>query len=172
MIYRPEMLDLLQSAAVSEWNGTVYRHTFGSQPPARANTGGARWNEPSLAAIYTSCERETALAEAEYYIGLQPLRPQAKRTLFTIHVSLRKVIDLTAGDLLALLGITDDVLAAIDHAPCRTVGAAVNWLGYNGLLVPSARRLGGTNLVIYQQDLSTDSFEVTSDEEIAPDVRP
>lgn len=66
MIYRPEMLDLL-SAAVSSWDGTVYRHMFASQPPTRANMGGARWNEPNLAAIYTSCERETALAEAEYY---------------------------------------------------------------------------------------------------------
>lgn len=166
------MLDLLQSAAESDWEGTVYRHMFGSQPPARANTAGARWNEPNLAAIYTSCERETALAEAEYYISLQPLRPRAKRTLFTIHVSLKKVIDLTAADLLAQLGISDDVLAAFDHTPCRKVGAAVDWLGYKGLLVPSARRRGGTNLVIYQQDLLSESFEVTAEEEIAQDDRP
>ena len=172
MIYRPEMLDLLQSAAVSSWDGTVYRHMFASQPPTRANTGGARWNEPNFAAIYTSCERETALAEAEYYISLQPLRPRVKRTLFTIHISLRKVIDLTAAGLLAQLGITDEILASIDHAPCRTIGGAVNWLGHAGLLVPSARRRGGTNLVIYQQDLSTDAFEVTAEEEIAPDGRP
>jgi len=171
MIYRPEMLDLL-SAAVSSWDGTVYRHMFASQPPTRANMGGARWNEPNLAAIYTSCERETALAEAEYYITLQPLRPRARRTLFSIHVSLSKVIDLTAAGLLAQLGITDDILASIDPAPCRTIGGAVNWLGHGGLLVPSARRLGGTNLVIYQQDLSTDCFEVTAEEEIAPDDRP
>ncbi|HEX3580537.1 MAG TPA: RES family NAD+ phosphorylase [Thermoanaerobaculia bacterium] len=166
------MLDLLQAAEVSDWDGTVYRHMFGSQPPTRANTGGARWNEPNLAAIYTSCERETAVAEAEYYIALQPLRPRAKRTLFTIRVSLKNVIDLTAADLIVQLGITNDVLGSIDHTACRTVGAAVNWLGYNGLLVPSARRLGGTNLVIYQQGLSTESFEVIAQEEIATDDRP
>lgn len=159
------MLDMLQSAAVSAWDGVVYRHMFGSQPPGRANTGGARWNEPNLAAIYTSCERETALAEAEYYISLQPLRPRAKRTLFTIHVSLGTIVDLTSRDLLAKLGVTPDVLAGADHTPCRTIGGAVNWLGYDGLRVPSARRRGGTNLVIYQQD--PDRFEVTADEEIA-----
>jgi RES domain-containing protein len=172
VIYAPEMLDLLQSAGVSNWEGTVYRHMFASQPPARANTGGARWNEPNLAAIYTSCERETALAEAEYYISLQPLRPKAKRTLFTIRVSIPKVIDLTAHDLLGKLGITNDVLEAMDHTPCRTVGAAANWLGYNGLLVPSARWRGGKNLVIYEQDPSPDSFEVIKEEEISPDERP
>ncbi|HEX3110674.1 MAG TPA: RES family NAD+ phosphorylase [Thermoanaerobaculia bacterium] len=165
------MLDLLQSAGVSSWNGTVYRHMFASQPPTRANTAGARWNEPNVAAIYTSCERETALAEAEYYIGLQPLRPRAKRTLYTIHVSLSKVIDLTAARLLAHLGITDDILASLDQGPCRTIGGAVSWLGHGGLLVPSARRRGGTNLVIYQQDLAADSFEVTAEEEIPSDDR-
>ena len=171
MIYPAEMLDLLQSAAMSAWEGTVYRHMFGSHPPVRINTEGARWNPPGLAAIYTSCERETALAEAGYSISMQPLRPRAKRTLFTIHVSLKNVIDLTTADLLPRLGITDDVLSSIDHSPCRTVGAAVNWLGHDGLLVPSARRSGGTNLVVFQQELAPSAFEVTDEEIIAPDDR-
>lgn len=166
------MLDILQSAVVSAWNGTVYRHMFGSHSPARTNTEGARWNAPGLAAIYTSCERETALAEAEYSISMQPLRPRAKRTLFTIHVSLKSVIDLTAADLLPRLGIADDVLSNLDHSPCRTIGAAVNWLGHDGLLVPSSRRRSGTNLVIFQQDLATSAFEVTDEGIIAPDDGP
>ncbi len=172
MIYPPEMLDTLQSAAVSAWNGTVYRHMFGPHPAARINMEGARWNAPGLAAIYTSCERETALAEAEYHISLQPLRPKAKRTLFTIHVSLQKVLDLTAPDLLSRLGITDDALSSIDRGPCRTIGGAASWLGHNGMLVPSARRRGGTNLVIFQQDLATNAFEVTDEEVIELDRRP
>jgi RES domain-containing protein len=81
MIYQPEMLDILQSAAVSACEGTVYRHMFGSHSVARVNTEGARWNAPGLAAIYASRERETALAEADYYISLQPLRPKAQHTL-------------------------------------------------------------------------------------------
>lgn len=96
MIYPPDMLDILQSAAVSAWSGTVYRHMFGANLPTHANTHGARWNDTGLAAIYTSCERETALAEAEYYISLQPLRPRAKRALYTVRVTLKNVIDLTA----------------------------------------------------------------------------
>ncbi|HEV7767039.1 MAG TPA: RES domain-containing protein, partial [Thermoanaerobaculia bacterium] len=94
MIYAPAMLDMLQSGAVSAWEGTVYRHMFGNHPPVRGNTTGARWNEPPLEAIYTSCERETALAEAEYYIMSQPLRPKAKRVLYRIRISLSNVIDL------------------------------------------------------------------------------
>jgi RES domain-containing protein len=171
MIYSPDMLDILQSAAVSAWSGTVYRHMFGRNEPTRANTHGARWNDVGLAAIYTSCERDTALAEAEYYISLQPLRPRATRTLYTIRVSLKKVVDLTTPDLLPELGITDIVLASPDHAPCRMIAGAANWLGHDGLLVPSARRRGGTNLVIYQQDPSASEFDVTDSEVIEPDDR-
>jgi RES domain-containing protein len=171
MIFRPEMLDILQSATASEWKGTVYRHMFGSHSPNRSNSEGARWNGPGLLAIYTSCERETALAEADYYISLQPLRPKAKRTLFTIRVSLKSVIDLTQASLLLRLGITDDVLSSLDQVRCRTIGAAVNWLGHDGLLVPSARRRDGTNLVIFQPDLEAGAFEVTDEEVIAPDQR-
>jgi RES domain-containing protein len=173
MIYPPEMLDTLQSAAVSSWEGTVYRHMFGAYPPARSNTTGARWNAPLLAAIYTSLERETALAEAEYAIASQPLRPKAKRMLYTIRVALQNVIDLTAPDLLPQLGITADVLSAVDQSLCRFIGGAVTWLGHDGLFVPSARWAGGTNLVIYQQDPSSDVFEVVAEEVIAskPDFK-
>lgn len=172
MIYPPDMLDILQSALVSAWSREVYRHMFGSHPPARGNTTGARWNDTNVQAIYTSCERETALAEAEYYIAVQPLRPRAKRTLYTINVSLQNVLDLTATGLLDRLGITADVLSGTDHTPCRTVGGAVSWLGHDGLLVPSVRRAGGTNLVIYRQDLSTNEFAVTAEEVITEDARP
>jgi len=84
--------------------------------------------------------------------------------LYTIHLSLKNVIDLTAPNLLTRLGITDEVLSGIDHLPCQTVGGAVNWLGHDGLLVPSARRQGGTNIVIYQQDLATSAFVVIDEE--------
>ena len=142
MIYPPEMLDTLQSAAASAWTGTVYRHMFGSHPPARSNTTGARWNAALVGAIYTSCERETALAEAEYYISLQPLRPRAKRTLYTVRISLENVIDLTVPGFLSRLGITDEILGSEDQS-------------------------AGTNLVIYRQELSASDFEVVAEEVIA-----
>jgi RES domain-containing protein len=171
MIYPPALLDILQTAAVSTWEGTVYRHMFGAHGPARGNTTGARWNEPPLEAIYTSCERDTALAEAEYYLAAQPLRPKAKRVLYTIRVSVKTVLDLTAPDILDRLGITPAILQGDDHSPCRLIGNAANWLGHDGLLVPSARRAGGTNLVIYQQDLSANDFKVLVEEMIAADER-
>src|SRR5436305_11063320 len=121
MIYRPELLDLLQAARTSAWSGEVYRHMFGTYPPTRPNVGGARWNPPGLEAIYASRERETALAEAEYYIQLQPARPKAARTLYTLRVIVPSLVDLTAPELLAQAGITNAILLASDFGPSQQI---------------------------------------------------
>ena len=144
---------------------------FGSIPPARSNTGGARWNPPGREAIYTSCEPETALAEAEYQISLQPLRPKAMRTLYTLQVALRPVLDLRDPDILETLSVTATDIAGLDVSVCQRVGEAVAWLKYEGLLVPSARKSGGSNLVIFRQDLTTSTFEVVEPRVIASDSR-
>ena len=171
MIYPPEWLDIIQSSPDAEWDGIVYRHMFGDIPPVRSNTGGARWNPAGREAIYTSCEPETALAEAEHQIALQPLPPKAKRTLYTLRVSLHTVVDLRDREVLDALGVTDSKLESLDVSACQRVGQAVAWLKYEGLLVPSVRRLGGSNLVIFQQDLSTSTFEVLKSHIISPDER-
>lgn len=170
MIYPPEWLDRLQTAPEITWDGVVYRHMFGDIPPAKTNTGGARWNPPSVEAIYTSCEAETALSEAEYYLAVQPLRPKAKRVLYTIRLTLQSVLDLRDEGRLSDLGFPAATLARADVTECQRLGGAVAWLRYEGMLIPSARRLGGTNLVIYRQDLSG-TFEIVDTTVIEQDTR-
>jgi RES domain-containing protein len=139
---------------------------FSSYPPDRENILGARWNPPQIPAIYTSVSKEIALAEAEYQISQEPLRLRAKRTIYTIQLELRKVLDLTDRKLLAKLGIDEEELKAEDQLQCRRVGAAVEWLGHDGLLVPSAR-FEGNNLVIFpnQQDSASYKFHVVQSEQ-------
>jgi len=169
VIYEPALLDRLEQLGSDEWEGVVWRHMFGSYPPSRQNTGGARWNPREVAAIYTSLDRDTALAEAVYRISLEPFRPKVKRTFYRIKLRLQRVVDLTDRSVLAKLGVTQTELAADLSPICRKVGGAVAWLGNDGLLVPSARA-EGTNLVIYpgDDDDSADDydFEVVGSEEI------
>lgn len=112
---------------------------FGEYPPEAENTRGARWNPPGVAAIYASLAREGALEEAEHQIAVQPVRPRARRTLYTIEITLTQVFDLTDTDLLHELGVGEAELAADDMVMCRDLGGAAHWIGRDGLLVPSAR---------------------------------
>ena len=149
MAHSRELLQALEQRKPRPWRGIVYRHMFADYPPERENTLGARWNPPDVPAIYTSLARETVLAEAEYQINMEPRRPLVRRTVYRIQVSLQSVLDLSAADALAGLGLNRAELVAIDHTACQRIGGAVEWLEHDGLLVPSARAADGVNLAIY-----------------------
>lgn len=139
---------------------------FATYAPDRENTLGARWNPSGVPAIYTSLVRETALAEAEFQIAMQPLRPKAKRTIYGIRVTLVSVFDLSTPTLLAAMGISARELADMDMQDCQRVGAAVEHSQHDGLLVPSARH-DGQNLVIYPRRATSEfRFEIISEEMI------
>jgi RES domain-containing protein len=141
---------------------------FANFTPERENTRGAPWNPPETAAIYTSLERKTVLAEAEYSIGSQPIRPRASRRIYRIDVSLSSVIDLSDWQRLALLGFTHDSFEVIDHSDCQVIGGAAEWLDNDGLLVPSARTKG-TNLVIFPRRQKPGyRFDIIDFEELPP----
>jgi RES domain-containing protein len=166
VIYPPELLDKLQGEPSGPFDALVYRHMFGDNSPFLVNTRGARWNPPEVGAIYTSLQRDGALAEADYRISLEPFRPKSRRTLHEIAVELAKTLDLSDGTLLAALGIDQDELSSTDLSRCQEIGGATAYLGYDGLLVPSARH-GSTNLVIFPAIQDPDlRFEVTATEEI------
>jgi RES domain-containing protein len=140
---------------------------FGDYPPDRENQRGARWNPPETPAIYTSLTRDVALAEAEFQMSLQPIRSAARRTIYTIHVVLASVIDLSDPRSLVALGLSDSDLRALDHRSCQQVGGAIEWMGNDGLLVPSARA-NGINLVIFPNQQKGDyEFRIAEVEVLA-----
>jgi RES domain-containing protein len=144
------------------WAGEVWRHMFAGYPPERPNSQGGRWNPPGVDAIYTSLERDTALAEAEATLAAQPLRPAVRRDLHHIRVKLGNVIDLTDAARLERLGLPLAVLESESRRACARIGGAVALrLGHDGALVPSVRRVGAINLVIYPNNQELDAvFEV------------
>ena len=167
MLDPAKLPERLRALPLGPWQGTAFRHMFGSYPPERENTSGARWNPAGVAAIYASLSREGALAEAEHQIAIQPVRPRARRSLYELDVALRSVLDLSDRALLAELGVDEDALRADDMLACRQLGAAAASLNCEGILVPSARA-EATNLVIFAAKLGADArFDVKGHEELA-----
>jgi RES domain-containing protein len=89
-----------------------------------------------------------------------------RRTIYTIQVALKLVVDLRDLAALAKLDIRVDSLSSMDLSLCQRIGGAAARLGCDGLLVPSVRRAGGSNLVIYptQQELGESEFKVINEE--------
>jgi hypothetical protein len=87
--------------------------------------------------------------------------------MYRLRVALERTIQLGLGDL-GFLGVTEELLGAMDLIPCQRVGGAVAALGFDGLLAPSARH-PGTNLVIFPANRSSGYwFEIVEEQVIDP----
>lgn len=151
---------LVADLKAQPWEGVVYRVMLGEAPPDRENTLGARWNSPDVAAIYTSLQAATSIAEVEYNLARQsrPVRPDLKKTLYEIDVRLSAVIDITGVlSRLEKVGAGHAQLFADDMRASQDIGRLITWFGYDGLLAPSARA-DGANLVIYPSRVNVDSY--------------
>ena len=169
MPYDRTLLEKIGRAKAIPWEGEVFRHMLGNLPPERENIRGARWYPQHVPAIYTSLARGVSVAEADYHLSLQPVRPRARRVLYKIGVSLENVVDLSSFADIEALGVSRATFESTDYSSSQPVGGGAAHLGHDGMLVPSARG-DGVNLVLFPGcQTSTYRFEQIDYEIISPD---
>lgn len=154
----PRVAEALARLPETKFEGSAWKHTLPTQPIAAANTRGARWNPPGVPAIYFALERETALAEGDYLVGLQPQPIRGRREIHEVGLRLDRVLDLRDRQQLHRLGASEAELRSSDHSTCRRIGGTAEWLGFDGIIVPSART-SGANLVVFERHAAAD-FDV------------
>jgi len=158
------------------WSGVIYRSPrlkYTRRSALLSGKGsfehGGRWNTPgSFAAVYGSLTPDTALKEAlatAAYYGLQnhTLFP---RGIVAVKVKLHNLFDLTSGIIRKHLLISQNRMLNADwrmeqhkgrEALSQAVGRAAYRLGFEALAVPSKADPSGTNLVIFPDNLQTNS---------------
>jgi RES domain-containing protein len=172
---RRRALERCNSRAI-RWFGVVYR----SASPRYANKGdlltgvgskraGARWNPPrSFPTVYASLDPHTALDEVlahfrHYGIPIESAMP---RVTVSVRVRLGRVLDLTDGKTRSVLRVSArrmlgepwrEEQAAGREALTQALGRLAHELGWEALLVPSAARREGANLVLFPDNLSHES---------------
>ena len=148
MTFDPHLLDALEKCgADAPMEGTVWRQILEPTSVLRPNIRGARWNPPGVEALYCSLDAATAAAEIDHLLNSQPIPITRERRTHAVEVRLSRVVDIRH--------CAHYVFDFHDQDACEEVGAAVCWLGYSGLLVPSLRA-AGDNLVIYVAQIEPD----------------
>lgn len=124
---------------------------------AGAAVDGGRFNRPGIEALYLAAEEMTALAECKQDSSIAP-----PLTLASYFVTFDRVVDLSAGfdpnrwsAEWAGWNCSWRKTARLDRAvpPSWILADHVIASGYKGLLFPSTKKAGGTNFVIYPQNL-------------------
>jgi RES domain-containing protein len=166
LIHDPALLDSLSTYPTETFNGIIFRATRQGLSPLTASTSGGRWApKDECPVLYTSLEREGALAEMIFHLALYTPLPSKPIRLHQLRTSTKQSLRLKIADLSAL-GVDHDAYASLDCQRCQEIGAAVGFLGYDGLIAPSAR-WSCDNLVLFPEnhDLACD-LEVVSAEDV------
>lgn len=139
MIHDPDLLERIEELPKESFVGEVFRATRQNLDPLAASYSGGRWmRKDGAGALYTSLAREGALAEISFHWGqLDPL-PSKPAVIHTLRVTAHRTLKLVRADL-AALGVSDAAYGGINASRTQQIGAAIEVLGCDGLIAPSAR---------------------------------
>lgn len=155
----PDLLRRLEACVQQAFESTVRRVVWADRSPLQGSSGArGRWSSPNgdFEVLNTSMERDVAAAEFEAFWSLFEQRPDRAARNWTLRVKLERVVELDF-EQLDLLGVRQADYRGRDYTRTQEISDALNSLGCDGLIVPSARH-EGKNLVVFTQNLGPGCF--------------
>ncbi len=144
------LLDALEAMVPVAFEANVWRVTRAGRDPSQGSSAQGRWSpDHGVGVLYTSLEREGALAEIGFRLSLEPVWP--RRIQHEIHeISARTMRSLRFANVASLAGFGIDPARyqGFEYGATQAVAGAAHFLDFDGLIVPSARH-AAANLVIF-----------------------
>lgn len=171
MIHDPSLLDRLSEFHSERFEGEVFRATRASANPVAASISGGRWTPPpdgeaGHSVLYTSLERDGAIAEvASFLAQLTPIPGPRPMKITRLAVSTARTIRLARVDLGAL-GVDLARYGERDYDRTQKIGAALVFLGLDGLIAPSARWSCDNLMIFGDNHALTEKLEAVDEEVI------
>jgi hypothetical protein len=160
---RPRDLDLLDKVDAlprTRYEGIVWRIAREGRDPLQGYPAAARWDPGTFDVIYTSLAREGSLAEIHFHLSRQPVFPsKLVSVLHRITLRTRRALQLKDLSAIEALGARVDRYGELDYERTQAIGDVAYFLGFDSLLVPSAR-WGCQNLVVFTDQFAPDDMTV------------
>ena len=147
-----EMNELLTSRRISDDLQELCDAPFKRKPAFEETGHVTRFSDGSFPVFYSSLEPETVKSEISHWIPKVMGAPKTRRTLYYVLFSCNftgKAKDLRSK---AEEEKWRDLVHENDYNFCNSLGAEAVKTGLKGLLTPSARRTGGTNVPVFCRD--------------------
>jgi hypothetical protein len=161
-----ELLDALGALTPEPFEGTVWRTTHDERDPLQPSNALGRWSPGDIDVLYTSLEADGARAEVYFHLSRQPVFPsQVIYLLYKLTVKTKETLRFVDVEALSALGVDKDRYSEILPGRTQEIADAALFMGFDGLIVPSAR-WKCHNLVIFTDKICFDDIEVHKIEEI------
>ncbi len=124
------ILDALEAMDPEPFSGTVWRVTRKGREPLRGAAAHGRWSSSGdFEVLYTSLEREGALAEIGYRLSLEPVWPsRIEHEVHTIAVEAERTLRFADLASLAPFGVDIARYRGFDYEATQALAAAAHFL--------------------------------------------
>ena len=160
-----ELLDAIDRLARTTFEGQVWRVVREARDVLQASRVGARWDPGTFDVLYTSLDRDGALDEVYFHLSRQPVFPSVPFQLHRIRASAGKILRLDQMELLRQLGVDVSNYDSLNYLRTQAIADAAFFLGFDGLIVPSARSQS-QNLVLFADRIEVTGTEVEHSEPV------
>ena len=166
-VHDKDVLDTLEAIGAQPFDGLVWRVTRSGQDPARGSAADGRWSPAGeFEVLYTSLERDGALAEIGHRLSLEPVWPsRLVHKLHKLKIHAERAVRLPNLQTLETLGVDTPRYEKYDFSATQAIAAAAQFLGFDALIVPNARH-PGLNLVGLLENLDPHAGVETVSSEI------
>ena len=147
------LLDALEAIDPERFAGEAWRVTRKGRDPLRGSAADGRWSPGGgeFEVLYTSLERDGALAEIGYRLSLEPVWPsRVEHELHLIAIETERSLKFANIEDLAPLGVEIGRYQTFEYQATQAIAAAGYFLEFDSLIVPSAR-FDCANLVIFTE---------------------
>lgn len=165
------LIDALDALPRTPFEGSVWRVVREGRDPLQCTASGGRWDDGTFEVLYTSLERDGAIAEMHFHLMRgQPVFPsKARYRLFELKVSLGEVLHFATLDGLAALGLDAARYGQLswqgrqqEYPRTQEIAEAAHFLDCDGLHVPNAR-FACANLVLFCDRMRPEARQVAGD---------
>jgi RES domain len=152
-VHDRRILDALEAIDPERFSGKVWRVARKGRDALRGSAANGRWSSSGgeFEVLYTSLEREGALAEIGYRLSLEPVWPsRVEHEVHLIKVGTERTLRFARLESLAPLGVAIARYHTFEYQATWAIAAAAYFLEFDSLMVPSAR-FSCENLFIFTE---------------------
>ena len=165
------LIDAVENLSAAPFSGTLWRVVREGRDPRACSKAGGRWDDATFDVLYTSRERNGAIAELYFHLSRgQPVFPSKVRYfLFELQAELESVVDLSHRNLLSSLGVNMARYGQLayhertgEYPRTQEVAEVAYFLDHQGIIVPSAR-WDCNNAVLFCDHVRPGAIEVDNE---------
>ena len=161
------LLDLVGAIAGTRFGGPMWRVVREGRDVLDGSRGSGRWNSAEMSVLYGAAERDGAIAEIHFHLsrGQSVFPSRMRHGVFELAVTARKALVLADMEQLRRLGVENSRYREMLYERTQEIGAAAAFLGYDGMIVPSAR-WECRNIILFLDAIQLDEVRTVSREPV------